>query len=707
MRKQYTLLVLALFAALCCSRLAAAPNQAAFYEEKKRACLDDYTRIQEQVRSGLWDISTAGTWTECDTNLSSGESIVRSILLAKRFIQREFGVEPKMVWHPGGFGQAWTLPQILAKSGIERYCFSQGQGQPVFQWQSPDGSRVLACKCGKDALESSLAVSHFDKASKSRLLIVATELNLVAQGRYTSRAEIKRYNRECENSLASAEVLASIGSFYGPAYPAEEFGASWRRTCSNQFHDIIGGTATGVSYVQAKQFRDEVLGQTGSAAQAGLTALASAIDTRGPGIPIVVFNPLSWKRTDYVSVVSPFAGQATAVKITDASGRVCAGRSLGNRLTFTARDVPAMGYKMFWVNRVSKPFGSNVIVNGSVVENQFFRVRVDQNKGVITGIYDKVNRRSVMAPGQLSSLLQILLEDSNGMSARTLGQIKGKQSLLDESELVKIDVGPAKVTLQFDHRYGRSIFTQELTLYDAVPRIDIKLAADWRESWVKDKTTPMLKIAFPTNLKNPKATFEIPYGSIERPRNGAEVVGQKWADLSDPDYGVSILNDCKYGFDASGSTLRMSLIRSPHKPDPQSDIGMHEMTFSIYPHKGDWRAAGTVQRGYELNQPLVALVTKGHEGWLPTAKSFLSVSAPNLVVTALKQAEDGDGLIVRLYETTGEPSQGKIRTPLPCASWVETDLMENPIGQTRPITNGEFPISAGKYEIKTYKLLKQ
>lgn len=739
-------------------------SQGALYEETKTNHPDLYAKIREKVKNGQWDVSNATAWCEGDTNMSSGEAIVRSILQAKRFIKQEFGIEPTVGWEPDTFGHAWTLPQILAKSGIKYYYFMRGPGKPLFWWQSPDGSKVLAYQYGgydlgvdeqgmgsaavdfctrsgvndymrpfgvgdhgggptKAMLRTAMdlrsrsdypkvefvsAAGYFDKAAKSakNLPVIDGELNPVFAGCYTSQSDTKRYYRECENSLLSSEVVASIASAYGLAYPADDFKASWRKTAFNQFHDILSGTAIHAGYEYPKQLHDEVVAQAKSASDASVNALAAQIDTRGQGVPIVVYNPLAWTRTDSVTVTSPFAGQATAVKVIDGAGHVYAGRSLGNRLTFTARDVPAMGYKVFWVSRISKPFGSNVAANGSVVENQFFRVRVDPKSGVITGIYDKLNRRNVLAPGQYTDLLQILSENSKKMSAWKIGQIMGTKSLLDSSEVIRIDTGPAKVTLQYDHRYGQSIFTQELTLYDAVPRIDIRMAADWRQPWVKDKTTPMLKVAFTADLTNPKATFEIPFGSIQRAKDGNEVVGQKWADLSDADYGVSILNDCKYGFDAAGKTLRMSLVRSPQRPDPHADQGMHEMAFSIYPHKGDWRTGGTVRKGYDLNEPLIAVVDRAHEGSLPSSKSFVSVSAPNLVVTALKKAEDDDSFIVRLYETNGKACQSVIYTGLPARSYVETDLMENPVGTMHPITDGQFRIEAGKYEIKTYKLIK-
>lgn len=526
------------------------------------------------------------------------------------------------------------------------------------------------------------------------------------QESYASHARLRRYNRECENALAEAEVWASIASLYGVPYPAEDFASSWRRTHLNQSDGILRGTVRSDSYEHAKQLRDEVLAQTGAATDSALDAVAARIDTRGTGIPIVVFNSLAWTRTDFVTVISPFAGQSGAVRITDASGKVCAGRSLGNQLTFTARDVPAAGYRVFWVNRVPKPFGSNVSAVGSTAENQYFRVRIDPNTGVIASIYDKVNRRNILAPGQTTGLLQVMLEEFDPSSVGKTASYKSKKTLLDSSELVRIDTGPAKVTMQYDHKYGRSVFTQELTLYDAVPRIDIRLAVDWREPCGGGGATPVLKFAFPFALKSPRATFDIPFGSIRLAADGREAVGQKWADLSDAHYGVSILNDFKCGFDVAGGTLRASLLKSPREADARADMGIHEMVISLYPHAGDWRSAGTVRRGHELNTPLKGYVTTPHEGELPRSTSFVSVSSPGLVVTAIKKADDGNGFIVKLYETAGKSCKAFVRTAIPASSYVEADLMEKPIGVLRPLTGGVFPIEVGKYEIKTFRILR-
>ena len=738
-------------------------SQAHVYEEMKRSFPDLYAKMKDRVKRGQWDVSTAMMWSEGDTNMSSGEGIVRSMLLANRFIKAEFGVEPTVGWLPDNFGHIWTLPQIFSKSGIKSICFMRcGIGKPVFWWESPDGSRILAYNFPdynggidgnaiatsalgfakqtglrnfmkpfgvgdhgggptRDMLDAAVelqkradyprveftsASSYINGIAKSarNLPVHSSELNSIFEGCYTSHADVKRGNRDCENILTSAEAYSSIARAYGVNYPATQFESSWKKTCFNEFHDILCGSGIHGVYDDAKKDYDQVTSQAKSARDSALTAIASKVNTKGPGVPIIVFNPLAWTRTGPITVGSPFAGENTHVRITDAAGKSYPGRTLGDKLNFTARDVPAMGYKVFWANRVPNPVASGVSFDGTVIANQFFRVTVDPKLGVITGIYDKLNKRNVMAPRQYSDVLQILTEGPRGMSAWTLGEIQGTKDLIGDSEVVQVDAGPARASVVFDHGYDKSMFTQEITLYDGVPRIDIKMTADWHEPWVEGKLSPMLKAAFSADLKNPKATFDIPFGSIERPRDGKEVVAQKWIDMSDANYGISLLNDCKYGFDVKDNVMRISLLRSSHDPDPNPDEGVHEMTYSIYPHKGDWRAAGTVRQGYELNEPLIARAVTAHAGALPASKSYVSISPANITVTALKKAADDDNLILRFYESHGQAGNVTIRTSLPVKFYAETDLMERRIGPKLPIKSGAFTVNTGKFEIKTYKL---
>jgi alpha-mannosidase len=218
-------------------------------------------------------------------------------------------------------------------------------------------------------------------------------------------------------------------------------------------------------------------------------------------------------------------------------------------------------------------------------------------------------------------------------------------------------------------------------------------------------------VAFPLSAHNERATYEIPFGSIERPatRNTPaekaefEVPAQRWADISDNTHGFSLLNDCKYGYDAKGNVLRLSLLRSPEWPDPHADEGEHDFTYSLYPHGGNWRDALTIREGYELNYKLISMQTEKHDGTLEPERSFIQLQPSNLILTAMKPAEDGSGLVLRFYEWAGKQVDAKVTLDRKAGSAAETDLMEREIGPLHQ-SNNEITLHTGPYEIKTIKL---
>lgn len=737
-------------------------SQARTYLAMQETAPELFAKMKEKIKSGQWDVSTASAWVEGDLNMPSGEAIARSFLYGKRYIMKEFGIEPVVGWSPDTFGHPWTIPQILAKSGIKYYYSTRtGPGYPLFWWQSPDGSRVLAYHSGSYganveennllneamwfaksagitdymhvygvgdhgggptdamlttaiALQSrddypkikfSKAVDYYETALKSKrdYPVWNNEMNFVFQGCYTSHADVKRWNRECENTLTASETLAAIATNSKAAYPTKAFEDSWRKTCFNQFHDILDGTAIHGSYDYSRELHDAAIKQAGSALDAALAAMIPAIKTTGKGVPIVVFNTLSWPRTDIVVVPSPFAGEYA--KVVDETGKAYPARVLDGKLSFTARGVPAVGYRVFWASRTSAPLAGGVKANTSTVENQFFRVQVDPTSGAIRSILDKATGREVVAQGGSASLLQILLEGPSGGNAWDIATYTGSEDLTAARGVSLVENDSTRGILAVEYDYRKSHFRQQIALYDGVPRIDILLRADWQEV-CENKPTPMLKLAFQTSIRSGKATFEIPFGSIERPTDGAEVPAQKWIDLSEPGYGVSLLNNCKYGFDVKGNVMRATVLRASKDPDPVPDKGIHDVTYSLYPHKGDWRAAGTVRRGYELNEPLIARVTTTHSGGLASARSYVSFSSPNLAMTALKKAEDDNSLVLRFYETDGKPCKATVTINMPARAVVETDILERPIGKPMPLKNKRFTANVGKCEIKTYKLLR-
>ena len=723
-----------------------------------------FEKMKEKIKSGQWDVSTAATWVEGDMNMASGEAIARQLLYGKRYIMQHFGIEPVVCWEPDTFGHPWTVPQILVKSGIKYYYnMRTGPDQPIFWWQSPDGSRVLtyhydtyngnveendllrlamdftkktgineymhvygvgdhgggpteamldtavALKQRTDypTIQYSKVSDYFDKVAKLKhdFPVWNNELNFVFQGCYTSHADAKRWNRECETVLPTAETFAAIARDAHYAYPSSPLLDSWHKACFNQFHDILCGSAIHGSYDYSGKLHDVVVSQATSTIDGAIRAIAPQIKTSGKGTPIVVWNRLSWTRTDVVSMPSPFPAGVSYAKVVDDRGKSECARIADGKLTFVARDVPATGYRVFWVAKAGKMDTGRVTANGNTIENQFYRVMVDPSTGAIRSIIDKAAGREVVAQGGSVSLLQILLEGDHGGNAWDIAPYTGSEDL-DKALSVSIARSdPAQATIAVEHSYDKSKFRQEISLYDGVPRIDIHLHADWQQV-CENKPTPLLKLAFQTSLKTPKATFEIPFGSIERPTDGSEVPAQKWIDISESSYGVSLLNNCKYGFDVKNNVMRATVLRASNGPDPVPDQGVHDVTYSLYPHKGNWRTAGTVRRAYELNEPLIARTVTSHAGSLPSHKSYLSVSQPNIVVTALKQAEDDRSLVVRFYETDGKPCKVTVTVNLPAKSAVETDILERPTGKPIALKNHQFTVNVGKCEIKTYKLLR-
>jgi alpha-mannosidase len=231
------------------------------------------------------------------------------------------------------------------------------------------------------------------------------------------------------------------------------------------------------------------------------------------------------------------------------------------------------------------------------------------------------------------------------------------------------------------------------------------MQVEWHEKHI------LLKVAFPLSAHSDKATYEIPYGSVERPttRNTPaekaqfEVPAMRWADISDGKHGLSLLNNSKYGYDAKGNVLRLSLLRSPEWPDPHADEGHHEFTYSLYPHAGGWREALTVRQGYELNYKLLAMETDRHEGALPSEHAFVDVKADNVVLTAVKKAEDDNGIVLRFYEWAGRDGAVKIQLPPGAEKAQDTDLMERPLADL-PVTGGSVSVPTKPYEIKTVKV---
>jgi alpha-mannosidase len=759
---------------------------------------DLFKEIQQRVKEGRWEI-VGGMWVEPDLNMPGGESLVRQILVGKRYFQQKFGVDVKIGWNPDSFGYSWQLPQIYKKAGLDYFVTQKIYWNDttkfpykLFWWESPDGSRVLAyiphdyandtnpVKMAQDlsayapAMYSSEPVNGrellhlfgvgdhgggptrdmLDNAARwmspeavyphlrfgtaqgffNDLQSSSANLNLPTwrnemyfeyhRGVLTTQAETKRRIRTTEELLLDTEKFTAFASLLGNKYPSEQFDGAWKGLLFDDFHDIFPGSGIAVNYLDAQRNLEAVSLTAKTVLNDSLKEIAAHIGAQGAGVPVVIFNSLSWPRKEVTEIEAQLPGSARNVQVTDGSGKPVPSQLLRiendtHRAHLLVRaDVPSLGYATYYVRTSEKPYSVTASLRSSAdsLENEFVLLKIDTASGCITSLIDKHTGLETLAPAETDSggptsfacgnLLQAFHDKPKDWDAWNIDADfeKGHWDLnrADEVSLVSGESGPLRTVVRIKKHFQNSTFIQDVTMTAGSPRVDVKMTADWHEKHI------LLKVAFPVSTHSDKATFEIPFGSIERPttRNTAaeqaqfEVPGLQWADLSDAKHGFSLLNDCKYGYDAKGNVLRLSLLRSPEWPDPHADEGLHLFTYALYPHAATWREAETVRRGYELNYPLVPMQIEKHAGALKDTFSFIGVSSSNVVLTAVKKAEDNSALVLRFYEWAGKETDVKLTLPAGAQSASETDLMEKPTGDL-PLSSGSVTVHTKPYEIKT------
>jgi len=747
----------------------------------------EFKEIQKRVKEGRWEL-VGGMWVEPDLNMPDGESLVRQILVGKRYFQNKFGVDVNIGWNPDSFGYSWQLPQIYKKSGFDSFVTQKMSWNEttvfphrLFWWQAPDGSKLMTyfphtyngttepVGLANDVavyvptthfpeimqlygvgdhgggptrteldeavhleepstlfpkVEFSTARSFFDDVEKSikndhlQLPVWDSELYLENhRGCYTTQSETKKLIRQNEEQLENAEKFSAL-SFVTAAQPYSnaEFEGIWKKLLFDDFHDIMPGSGVSNTYVDASRNLNEASLASEKLLDHSLDSLTTQIDTSGQGVPVVVFNPLSWKRTSSVTIEVHMPPSGQSLQAIDAAGKPLISQVISSdsvtqqaELQVMVKDVPSLGYAVIHVVPVAetKRAVSALKVSGTTIENQFLRVTVDANTGCVTSLVDKASNKESVAPGGCGNLLQTFVDLPPLQDAWEI-RFDGKSWDLKEPDEVKVvESGPERVVLRIKNKFQNSDFTRDLIMNADSHRVDVDMKVNWHEQHI------LLKVGFPVNVETTKATFEIPYGSIQRPttRNTPaemaqfEVPAERWGDISNDSQGFSLLNASKYGYDAKANVLRLSLLRSPNTPAPDgspADQGFHEFTYALYPHGGDWKAGNTMQQGYELNYPLIPVEAQSHAGSWPRTRSFATVEPSNVIMTALKKAEDGNDLIFRFYEFQGKQTKVTLRLPEGATSAAETNLLEkHEHAITLQKTGHELVIPTGPYEIKT------
>ena len=777
--------------------------------------------IKKRIKEGRWEI-VGGMWVEPDLNMPDGESLVRQLLVGKRWYKQAYGVDVRIGWNPDSFGYTWQLPQIYKKSGIDYFVtqkmtWNDTNKLPfkLFWWQSPDGSKVLTYfpddyvnlnlnpvrlsddlaiarkrspgltemmdlygvgdhgggptraildegihwKAHEDVapnyqfgtaqsffstVEKQIApqseVWNYQSIAKRYEFPVAvpgkvsiptwdTELYLeYHRGVYTTQANHKKNMRDSEEEVLNAEKFSSLAwVLAGRAYPSDEITEDWKKVLFNQFHDLAAGSGIGAIYKDAQKDYDWVRMSTQEISSGALETVSENINTNGAGTPILVYNPLGWVRSGYVHARvqfpkgSPGDIWGNQGSVTSGSAKIDPTTGVAD-LTIWVDRVPALGYTTVHVGQ-QKEGGPWVVAEGQrkdmgstiALDNRYLRVVVDKTSGCITSVYLRVVDSSpprgfeALAPGVCGNQLQFFKDTPKDYDAWNIdpGTLdRSPETIVRADSVEAVTAANGEPAVRVTSHFQNSQFVQTIMLdWD---QIDVENDIDWHEKHV------LLKAAFPLAVRSKFATYEIPYGTIERPttRNNSwekaqfEVPAMRWADLSGTSadgkvYGLSLLNQDKYGYDAVGNVLRLTLLRSPTWPDPNADQGHHHFHYALYPHAGTWKDALTVRHGWEYDYPLEAVVTTAHAGSLPAEHSFASISPENVVLTAVKKAEDANGLIFRVYEWAGKETTAEFDVPPGATGATVTNLMEEPEGDPLEVEGDAVKVPIHPYEILT------
>lgn len=697
-----------------------------------------YEQIRERISEERWEPQGA-MWVEPDTNISGGEALVRQVLYGKRFFEQEFGQEMKVLWLPDVFGYAGSLPQILAKSGVDymmtqKLSWSEYNDHPhhSFFWEGIDGTRILThlppedtynspaaprslVKIENDYLdrnvsehalmlfgigdggggpgeehlerlarernlsgvppvvqESSLVFFHRLEQESSRFETYKGELYLEKhQGTLTTQARNKWYNRKLEKALRELEIASTLLHALGEsAYPAARLEEIWKEVLLYQFHDILPGSSITRVYDESLEryaiIYDEVCSLTRK-------AYATIAGLSGWGNEISIFNSLPWERREWIN----YDQQWHEVVI------------------------PGMSYLRL-VDAQRKTHAEQLRAEDTLIANSRFTVRFN-DKGHIISVFDNLNGREAIYPEAEANVFTVYEDNGDAWDFPHDYRETPAETMKLTRSVSGIE-GPRAIMEQH-YQYGESVLVQKIILTAESEIVEFQTEVDWRES------EKMLRVSFPVNIASDQFTSDIQFGHIKRPstRNTLiefakdEVAAHHFIDLSQPDYGVALLNDCKYGHSVRGHVMDLNLLRSPSQPDPMADRASHRFTYALYPHAGDCVAASAHRKGYELNIPLVVVEGYSEADRQISPVQLIAIGHASVMLEAVKKAEDSDHLIFRLYETSGTRALSMISFGLDCLTIEECDLMERPI-QLLSELNSEIKLEFAPFEIKSLRV---
>ena len=691
-------------------------SSAWFYETLEREDPALFERVLGHVRAGRWE-TIGGMWLEPDTNMPTGESLVRQLLYGQRYFRERFGTTSDVGWVPDSFGFSPALPQVLAQAGLTRFLtvkptWNETNAFPydLFWWEGLDGTRVL-CHLfenmegtynGTPSPQAALEVWQKYKGkhvhpetlytvgwgdggggptremltqleTSNRLPVLPTfrftavepffddlEASLRAEGdqapvwvgewyfelhrgTYTTQGRTKRLHRRAEHALVAAESLGALAHLAGGPFPPS-LEAAWKRVLFAQFHDVLAGASIAEVYERTEAELAQSIADAEAAASDALAAIAEAATTPGDDGALLVANPTLSDRPARLVLAAPCAG-SQAVE--------------GGYVFASAETVPALGARVL---RPAPDTGGagGVEATERGLENDALRVEL-AGDGSVASVVDKRADREVLAgPG---NQLWAYTDRPRVWDAWDVDEdYRDYGERLPPPESVEVvERGPHRAAVRLATRYRHSTVVQDVRLWAGSARLEFHTRVEWHDRRV------FLRTLFPLAVHTSEALFETAFGVYARATHHNttfeqarfEVPAHRFALLAETGYGAALMNDGRYGYSADGGTLGLSLLRSPHFPDPRADEGQHEFTYALYPFEGAWHQAGVLEEAADLNRPLDARPVAATPGvWDP-----VEPTGRPLALGAFKGAEDGNGLVLRAYEPYGARGEAHLCVP--------------------------------------------
>lgn len=707
-----------------------------------------YEQMKARIKEGRI-VPVGGMWVEPDTNVPSGESLLRQLIHGQRFFQQEYGIACREMWIPDVFGYCAQLPQISKLGGVKYFLTQKLSWNQInkpqnhtFYWEGLDGTRLLTHFPPADTYNAMMTVEEvlynvrnfkdLERSNESYALFGfgdggggptmemleriqrmrdvdglpkvemrssadffarceadARDLNVVVgelyfelhRGTYTTQARTKRNNRKSELLLHDIELIAAAAVSLkkqeprnkkqeGYVYPAEQLDGMWKTVLLNQFHDIIPGSSIHAVYDDSHAQLGEVIGQASMLRDQAVAALASSMGAaKKDAANLMVINTAGFPRSEVVELP---AGATDAAQVS--ASKKPLGIASANSMGVRVEDYEVCYARGDEVG----PVKARRSDGSFTMENDFVRA-VFTEDGALVSLIHKGSNREAIAAGERAN--QFVLFDDHPMDWEAwdvdVFHLEKRQNAAGAISAKLIEKGPLRAAIEFVYQLSpQSTLRQVVYLAATSGRLDFATSVDWHES------RTFLKVEFPLNVRSQEATYDVQFGHLKRPTHFNtthdiamfEVCAHKWADLSENGFGVALMNDCKYGYATHGNVMRLSLLRSPKYPDPEADMGKHEFRYALMPHAGTFQEAGIIESAYAFNMPLIVSET----AIAPRDLTLFEVDEPNVMIETVKKAEEGNALIVRMYETHGGRGEATLSSDLPVKrAWLCNGLEEN------------------------------